>query len=83
MIKDLKNITSIVFEFSFPSGTILSFFLLFFIFHLYFLITAVIAQVFISTAGLVIPTVTQTNKAKAEIETQPVTAEAKISKSSA
>ena len=31
-----------------------------------------IAQIFIPTARLVIPTGTQTNKANAEIETQPV-----------
>ena len=41
-----------------------------------------IAQFFISTAELVIPTGTQTNEANAEIETQPVTVEDKISKCS-
>ena len=38
-----------------------------------------IAQIFIHTAELVIPTGTQTNDANAEIETQPVTVETKIS----
>ena len=44
------------------------------------MIPAVIAQSFIPTAELVIPTGTQTNEANAEIETQPVTVETKISK---
>ena len=48
----------------------------------YFLIPAVIAQIFIPTAELVIPTGTQNNEANAEIETQTVTVEAKISKCS-
>ena len=38
------------------------------------------SNIFIPTAELVIPT--QTNESNAEIETQPVTAEAKISKCS-
>ena len=38
-----------------------------------------IAQNFNPTAGLVILTGTQTNEVNAEIETQPVTVEAKIS----
>ena len=54
--------------------------LFFFIIDLYFLIPAVIAQIFIPTA--VIPTGTQTNKANAKIETQPVIVETKISKCS-
>ena len=56
--------------------------LLFFIIDLYFLIPAVIAQIFIPTAELVILTGIATNKANAEIETQPVTVEGKISKCS-
>ena len=48
--------------------------------HRYFLIPAIIAQMFISTEELVIPTGTQTNEANAEIETQPVIAEDIISK---
>ena len=47
-----------------------------------FLFPAVIAHIFISTAELVIPTGTQTNEADAEIETQPVTFETKITKCS-
>ena len=39
-----------------------------------------IAQIFNSTAELVIPTGTQTNETNAEIESQPVIFEAKISK---
>ena len=40
-----------------------------------------IEKVFIPTAELVIPTGIVTNKANAEIETQPVPVEVKISKS--
>ena len=40
----------------------------------------VIALIFIPTAELAIPTGTQTKKENAEIEIQPVTVEAKISK---
>ena len=40
------------------------------------------ANIFIPTTELVLPTVTQTNEANAEIETQPVTAETKKSKCS-
>ena len=62
--------TSIVFNLSFPNNTIVScFFFFFFIIVLYFLIPSVIAQIFIPTAELVIPTGTQTNEANAEIET--------------
>ena len=46
-------------------------FLFFFIIDLYFLIPAVIAQMFIPTAKLVIPTGPQTNEANGEIETEP------------
>ena len=42
-----------------------------------------IAQMFIPTAVLVIPTGTKTNDANAEIETQPVTVEDRINKFSA
>ena len=44
-----------------------------------FLIPPVTAQIFISTAELVIPTGIETNEANLEIEMQPVTVEAKIS----
>ena len=46
--------------------------LFFFIIDLYFLIPAVIAQIFIPTAELVTTTRTPTNDANAEIETQLV-----------
>ena len=49
---------------------------------LYFLVHAVITQIFIPTAELVIPTRIAASKVNAEIETQPVTVEAKISKCS-
>ena len=41
-----------------------------------------IAQIFIPTSELVIPTVIATNEPNAESETQPVTVETKISKCS-
>ena len=79
-IKALEIRTSIVFNLSFPNNTILSCFFFFFsIIDLYLFIPAVIAQIFNRTAELVRPTGTQTNQANAEIETQPVTVEAKIS----
>ena len=56
----------------------LCFFLFFLMIDLYFLITDVIAQIFNPTAELVIPTGIPINKANAEIETQPQTAEIKI-----
>ena len=81
MIKALEIRTSIAFSLSFPNSTILSCFLFFFfIIDLYFLIPAVIAQIFIPTAELAIPTGTQTNEANPEIQTQLVIVEAKISK---
>ena len=43
----------------------------------YFLIPAVIAQIFNLTAVLVIPAETPTIEAKAELETQPLTTEMK------
>ena len=46
----------------------------------YFLIPTVIEQIVILTAEIVIPTGIATNEASAEIETQPVTVEAIISK---
>ena len=50
------------------------------IIDLYFLILAVIAQIFNHTAELVIPKGMPSNEANAEIETQPLTAEVKVSK---
>ena len=54
-------------------------FLLFIIIDLYFLISTVTAQIFIPTEELVILTGAQANETNAEIETQPVTFEARIS----
>ena len=72
--------TSVVFNLSFHNSTILScFFLFFFIIDLYFLILAVIAQIFNPTAELLLPAKTQTNKANAETETHLVIVESKIS----
>ena len=76
---DIK--TSIIFHFGFPNNTILScFFLFFVIIDLYFLILAVIAQIFNPTAELVISVGTPLKEAKAETETHPVMVEAKIRK---
>ena len=66
LIKALEIRTSIVFNVSFPSSTILSCFFFFFI--IYFLIPTMIALIFISTSELARPTRTQTNKANAEME---------------
>ena len=64
-LKALEIRPLIVFNWSFPSNTILScFFFFFFIVDLYFLIPAVIAQIFIPIAKHVIPTGTQINEAK-------------------
>ena len=79
-IKALEIRISIVLNFYFPNNTILScFFFFLFITDLYFLIPAVIAQMFIPTAELVISIGKLTNEANAEIETQPVIAAARIS----
>ena len=53
---------------------------MFFMIDLYFLIPEVIAQIFILTAEFIMPTGTQIKVTNAEIETQPVTIEAKIIK---
>ena len=55
---------------------------LFFITDLYFLIPAVITQIFNPITELVIPMGIPTKEAKGEIETHPVTVEIKISKCS-
>ena len=74
---------SIVSNLSFPSNSILSCFLLFFlIIDLYFLIPAVIAHIFNLTAEFAMPTGTPTIEANAEIGTQPLTAEMKTRKCS-
>ena len=82
-MKALEIRTSIAFNLSFPNKTILlCFFFFFFIIDLYFLIPEVSGQMFILTEEFVIPTETRTNEANAEIETQPVAVEARISKCS-
>ena len=55
-------------------------FFFFLIIHLYFLIPAVIAQIFNPIAELIIPIGMPVIEAKAEMETQPVIVEAKIRK---
>ena len=71
--------TSVLFSLDFANSTILSIFFFFFlIIDLYFLITAVIAQIFDPIAELVIPIGILTKEAKAEMETHPVIVEAKI-----
>ena len=68
-----------VFNLAFANSTILScFFLFFLIIELYFSVPAVSVDIFNLTAELVIPIEIPTNEAKAEIETQPLTAETKI-----
>ena len=67
----------------FASNTILScFFFFFLIIDLNFLTPAVIADIFIATAELAMFIGIPTKETKAEIETYPVTVEAKISKCS-
>ena len=71
----------IEFNLVFANNTILKCLLFFFlIIDLYFLILVVIAQIFNHTAEIVSPKGIPSNKANAEIETQPLTAEGKISK---
>ena len=63
----------------FANNTILScFFFFLLIIDLYFLIAAVIAQIFNQIAELVIPIGTPTKEQKAEMETHPVIIEPKI-----
>ena len=63
----------------FANKTILSLLIfLFLIINLYFLITAIIAQIFNTIAELVILTGIAIKEAKAEVEIQPVILEAKI-----
>ena len=82
-IRDLEINTSILFNLDFANGTILScFFFVFLIIDLYFLIPAVIAQIFNFIADLVTPIGTPIKEAKAEIDTHPVIVKAKIRKCS-
>ena len=74
-IKVLEIRTSMVFSLSFPNSTTLSYYFFFFYtIDLFFLIPAVIKQIFIPTAG------TQTSEANLETETEPVTVETRINK---
>ena len=59
-----------VFNLFFPNNTILScFFFFFLVIDLYFLVPAVIVQIFDPTAGLVVSAGTHSNEANAEIQT--------------
>ena len=78
-IKALEIKTSMLINLDFANCTVLFFFL---IIDLYFLISAVITQIFNSTAEVAILAGTPTKEAKAELETHPVTVETKISKCS-
>ena len=70
-----------LFNLEFSYNTILSCFFFFFLsIDLYFLIPAVIAQIFNPILELVIPIGIPINEAKAEMETHPLIAEAKINK---
>ena len=81
--KALEIKTSVLFNLVFAHNFILSCFFFFFsIIDLYFLTTAVIAQIFNPTAELAIPPGIPNKEAKAEMETHPVTAESKISRCS-
>ena len=72
-----------MFNLDFASNTILSCVVFFFlIIDLYFLIPAVIAQIFHKIAELVIPTGIPTKEAKIETETHPVIVVDTISKRS-
>ena len=71
-IKALEINASILFSFDFDNNTILScFFFFFLIIDLYFFIFVVIAQVFNSITGLIIPIGIPIKKVKAEIEIHP------------
>ena len=78
-IKALEIKTSLLFNLDFANNTILScFFFLFLIIELYFLIPAVIAQIFNTIAELVIPIGIPGKDAKEENELHAVNVEAKI-----
>ena len=71
--------TSILFNLDFANSTTLSCFF-FLIIDLYFLIPAVVTQIFSLIAELIIPIGIPAKEAKAEMETHPVTGVIKISK---
>ena len=78
-IKIFEIRTLIVCNLSFSNNTVLSCISFFFLkINMYFLIPALIFQIFIPTAELLIPTRPQPNEANAEIVTQLVSVEAKI-----
>ena len=69
MIKPLEIRTSVLFNLNFANNTVLScLFFFFLIIDLYFVIAAVIAQIFDPIAELVIPSGIPTKEAKAEME---------------
>ena len=69
MIKPLEIRTSVLFNLNFANNTVLScLFLFFLIIDLYFVIAAVIVQIFDPIAELVIPSGIPTKEAKAEME---------------
>ena len=77
-IKVLEIETSMQFNLDFANNTILScVFIIFLIIDLYFLIAAVIAQIFNPIAELLISIGIPTKEAKAEIEIHPVVVESK------
>ena len=81
MINTLEIKTSILLKLDFANNTILSWFFLFFlIIDLYFLITAVLTQIFNAIAELTIAIGIPTKEPKAKMETHPVTVEIKLSK---
>ena len=72
-----------IFCLGFASNTIIScVFFFFLIIDLYFLIFAVVTEIFIFIAELAIPTGMPTKEGTEEIETHPVNVEAKISRCS-
>ena len=71
-----------LFNLEFANSTIWPCFFIFLIIDLYFLIPAVITQIFNPVAELVIPIGLPSKEAKAEMETHPVIVESKISENS-
>ena len=72
-----------LFNLDFARNNVLScFFFLFLIIDLYFLIPAIITQIFHTIVKLAMPTGILIKEAKAEMETDPLTVEIEISKCS-
>ena len=81
LFTEIKCYAIKLFNLVFPRNTILSIFFFFvLIIDLKLLIPEVIAQIFVATGELVIPTGIPTKEAKAEMGTHPVTMEAKFRK---